>query len=82
MKDYWKHGYEAPCKANGYQSNYPGAFAIDMHHTSDISLQGWLTSTKRSIDESPKWNKFEQRRLASQLRTISEEIEWRKENTK
>jgi hypothetical protein len=79
-KDFWKDGYDKPCKANNFQSNYPGAFAIDLHYTTDHCLQDWLTNTKRSIETCPQWNKFEQRRLASQLRTINEEIEWRKAN--
>jgi hypothetical protein len=80
MKDYWTHGYEKPCKANNYQCNQPSAFAIDMHYTTDKRLQGWLINTKRSIETCPQWDKHEQRRLANQLRTINEEIEWRKTN--
>ena len=79
-KDFWKDGYEKPCKANNFQSNYPGAFAIDLHYGSEHNLRWWLLNTERALEKVEDWNKFEQRRLASQLRTINEEIEWRKAN--
>lgn len=79
-KDFWKDGYEAPCKANGYQSNHPGAFAIDLHYGSEHNLRWWLVTTERDLEKVEGWNKFEKRRLESQLYAVNEEIAWRKAN--
>ena len=66
MKDYWKHGYEAPCKANNFQSNQPSAFEIDLHFASEYILKGWFISTTKEVEEG-HWNKHEMRRREHQL---------------
>lgn len=89
MKDYWKHGYEAPCEANNFQSNQPSAFEIDLHYASEYILKGWLINTTRSIEEG-HWSRIEMRRRELQLETIKAEYAYRglelpeipKENTK
>ena len=80
MKDYWTEGYEAPCKANNFQSNQPSAFEIDMHYTSWESLLWWRKDTLIGLQYES--SKQELRRLKSQLRTIHREMKWRIENNK
>lgn len=76
MKDYWTHGYEAPCKANNFQSNQPSAFEIDLHYASEYILKGWLISTTKDI-EAGHWSKHEMRRRRHQLETIKAEYAYR-----
>ena len=76
MKDYWTEGYEAPCKANNFQSNQPSAFEIDLHFASEDILKGWLISTTKEVEEG-HWNKHEMRRRTHQLETIKAEYAYR-----
>ena len=77
MKDYWTHGYEAPCKANNFKSNQPSAFEIDLHYASEYILKGWFIRTTKSIAEG-HWSKLEMRRRNHQLETIKAEYAYRK----
>ena len=76
MKDYWTEGYEAPCKANNFQSNQPSAFEIDLHYASEYILKGWFITTTRSIEEGCM-NPLEMRRREHQLETIKAEYAYR-----
>ena len=76
MKDYWTEGYEAPCKANNFQSNQPSAFEIDLHYASEYILKGWFINTTRDI-EAGHWSKLEMRRREHQLETIKAEYAYR-----
>ena len=51
-KDFWTEGYEAPCRSNGYQSNRPSAFEIDLHQARRrmTVLNNWWLNTKRKMD--------------------------------
>ena len=72
-KDYWTEGYEAPCKANGFQSNKPSAFAIELHHSTECVLRTWFLNTTRDLVA----RKYDANRLQSQLKTIKAEYAYR-----
>ena len=74
-KDFWTEGYEAPCRSNGYQSNRPSAFQIDLHHSSEYILNNWWLNTKRNMDKDN--SRMETNRLVSQLRSIEGEYAYR-----
>jgi hypothetical protein len=75
QKDFWTEGYEAPCRSNGYQSNRPSAFQIDLHYASEQVLHNWLVTTKRSMNKDN--SRMEANRLVSQLRSIEGEYTYR-----
>ena len=77
MKDYWTEGYEAPCKANNFQSNKPSAFEIDLHYMTDGSVNRWLHNTIKDIEQCPD-NPHEMQRLVNQYDSITAEIAYRK----
>lgn len=72
-KDYWTEGYEAPCAANGFQSNKPSAFAIELHHSTECVLNSWFLNTTRDLIS----RKYDADRLQSQLKTIKAEYAYR-----
>ena len=76
MKDYWTEGYEAPCKANNFQSNKPSAFEIDLHYMTDGSVNRWLLNTEKEIERGTD-NPHEMQRLSNQLKSIKAEIAYR-----
>jgi hypothetical protein len=77
MKDYWTEGYEAPCKSNNFQSNKPSAFQIDLHYMTDGNVNRWLINTIKDIEQCPD-DRHEMQRLVNQLKSITEEITYRK----
>jgi hypothetical protein len=76
MKDYWTEGYEAPCKANGFQSNKPSAFEIDLHYMTEGNVNRWLLNTEKEIERGTE-NPHEMKRLTNQLKSIKAEIAYR-----
>ena len=77
MKDYWTEGYEAPCRANNFQSNKPSAFQIDLHYMTDGNVNRWLINTEREIKQCNN-DPHETQRLSNQLKSIRAEIAYRK----
>mgnify|MGYP000366667865 CR=1 FL=1 len=72
-KDYWTEGYEAPCKANGFQSNKPSAFAIELHFSSECVLRTWFLNTTSDL----LTRKYDTDRLKKQLEAVKAEYAYR-----
>jgi len=77
-KNYWTEGYEAPCKANGFQSNKPSAFAIELHYSTECVLKSWFLNTTRDlVSKRCDTDRLERKRLLRQLEAVKAEYAYR-----